>query len=93
MPVQPALNEKSCLLMLARRLSHAGLHLVLNIRQEEYVSWADSSAGALVVVHPQDRMPFPEEEGIRASTGRMTSLGITQVCSTGAIDFSIDDAL
>ena len=36
-------------------------------------------AGARAVVHSQDKMPFPEDEGIMAKPGYMTSIGISQV--------------
>ena len=37
------------------------------------------TAGLRVVVHPQDRMPFPEDEGITVATGYVTSVGLRQV--------------
>ena len=39
-------------------------------------------AGARAVVHSQDKMPFPEDEGIMAKPGYMTSIGISQVDQT-----------
>ena len=56
-----------------------GLKVVLNIDQEEYVMQLGKEAGARAVVHSQDKMPFPEDEGILAKPGYMTSIGISQV--------------
>ena len=36
-------------------------------------------AGARIVVHPQDRMPFPKDEGVLVAPGQMTTVGIRQV--------------
>ena len=36
-------------------------------------------AGARVVLHPQERMPFPEDEGILAKPGLLTSVGVRKV--------------
>ena len=58
---------------------HAGLHLILNINQNEYLTEGGDTAGLRMVVHPQTRMPFPEDEGITVSPGRATSVAIKQV--------------
>ena len=57
----------------------SGLKLILNIDQEEYVPEVGESAGVRVVVHPQSRMPFPQDEGIVVGPGVLTSIGIRQV--------------
>ena len=58
--------------------------MTLHIHQEEYVDELAEAAGVRVVVHPQDRMPFPADEGILANPGQATSIGIKQVlgCAT-----------
>ena len=53
--------------------------MTLHIHQEEYVDELAEAAGVRVVVHPQDRMPFPADEGILANPGQATSIGIKQV--------------
>ena len=58
-----------------------GLELMLYINQAEYLLMSDFGAGAIVVVHPADRMPFPEDEGNYALPGRTTSYEIREVDS------------
>ena len=52
---------------------------MVNIGQKEYVSQAGDLAGALVVIHPQDKMSFPEDEGVLSYPGEMTAIGIRKV--------------
>ncbi|KAI0217761.1 Amiloride-sensitive sodium channel subunit beta [Lamellibrachia satsuma] len=56
-----------------------GLGLTLNIGQDDYVKDLGGSAGARIVVHPQDRMPFPKDEGVLTAPGQMTIIGIRQL--------------
>ena len=56
-----------------------GLKLVVDIRQWEYLPHLTDAAGIRVVVHPQERMPFPQDEGIVAAPAMLTSIGIRQV--------------
>ena len=53
---------------------------MLNIDQNDYVKQLAHGAGIRLLIHPQDRMPFPQDEGILASPGHLTSIGIRQVC-------------
>ena len=53
--------------------------MVLNIDQDEYVEKMGQEAGVRVVVHHQDKMPFPEDEGVMAKPGLLTSIGIRKV--------------
>jgi len=55
------------------------LSITLNINQKEYVAEAGDTAGAVVVIRPQNQMPFPEDDGIIVSPGHATSIAITQV--------------
>lgn len=60
----------------------SGLKVVLNIDQDEYTQKFGEEAGVRVLIHSQAKMPFPEDEGIMARTGYVTSVGITQVLTT-----------
>ena len=53
--------------------------MTVNINQNEYIEEAGDTAGIRLVVHPQTRMPFPEDEGITVSPGHSTSIGVRQV--------------
>ena len=65
----------------------AGLSLLVNIQQEEYVTEVGDTAGLILLVLPQNIMPFPEDNGILVSPGYATSVGITAVCLTFRISF------
>ena len=56
-----------------------GLKIVVDIGQDEYTDSFGEEAGARVVLHPQDRMPFPEDEGVMAKPGQLTSIGVRKV--------------
>ena len=56
-----------------------GLKVVLDIGQQEYIQDVGQSAGAVVVVHNSDQMPFPEDEGILALPGRLTNVAMRRV--------------
>ena len=62
-----------------------GFHLLMNVGQHEYITSVGKQAGAVVVVHDQSRMPFPEDEGILAVPGHVTSVQIRKVCFNGKI--------
>ena len=53
--------------------------MIININQAEYTTQGGDTAGIRMLIHPQDRMPFPEDEGITVSPGHATSVGIRQV--------------
>ncbi|XP_054755872.2 amiloride-sensitive sodium channel subunit gamma-like [Lytechinus pictus] len=55
-----------------------GLHLTLFTEQPEYVGLFAQEAGVRVAVHPPDVLPFPEDDGVVASTGQATNIGIRQ---------------
>ena len=63
---------------LTARAVVAGLELILNINQDDYSPLTGDTAGIRLVVHPQERMPFPEDEGITVSPGHSTSIGMRQ---------------
>ena len=62
-----------------RGFFNTGLQLIFNIDQDDYVGDLAEAAGVRVVVHPQEFMPFPEDEGISIGPGFMTSVGIKLV--------------
>ena len=68
--------------------SETGLNMVLNINQDEYLPELTDAAGVRVLIHPQDRMPFPQDEGIVAAPGLLTSIGIRQVMDLNNIIYS-----
>ena len=60
------------------------LKVILNINQDEYIATGNDVAGAIVVIHSQDKMPYPEDEGILCKTGMLTSIHVSRV---GMISF------
>ncbi|XP_041464490.1 degenerin deg-1-like [Lytechinus variegatus] len=55
-----------------------GLHLTLFTEQPEYVGLFAQEAGVRVAVHPSNVFPFPEDDGVVASTGQVTDIGLRQ---------------
>jgi len=53
--------------------------MTLNVNQNEYMTQAGDTAGVVVVIRPQNQMPFPEDDGIIVSPGHATSIAISQV--------------
>ena len=70
--------------------THAGLHLVLDIGQDDYATALSDVAGARIVAHRQQDMPFPEDEGITVTPGMATFIGLKKVkqCNRTAIFFA-----
>ena len=60
-------------------LTFPGLKMTLNLGQAEYIQGVSQTAGVVVVVHSHRKMPFPEDEGVFAHPGKLTSIGITKV--------------
>lgn len=56
-----------------------GLKLILDLRQEDYVPFLTSTAGARLLLHEQRSYPFVKEEGIYAMSGTETSIGVLVV--------------
>ena len=52
---------------------------MVNVGQAEYTDLLGESAGARVVVHSQNHMPFPEDEGFLAKPGILTSAALKMV--------------
>jgi len=61
------------------RMRVAGLTMMLNVQQYEYVTQAGDTAGIVVRILSQYQMPFPEDDGSLVSPGFATSIGIVQV--------------
>ena len=53
--------------------------MTINVNQNEYMTQAGDTAGVVVVIRPQNQMPFPEDDGIVVSPGHATSIAISQV--------------
>ena len=56
-----------------------GLTVEMYIEQDQYMENIQPSAGARVAVHPQNEMPFPEDEGTSVSPGHETFIGVKRV--------------
>ncbi len=55
------------------------LKVTINIDQDEYIIAGNEAAGARIVVHDQANMPFPEDIGILAKAGMLTSVHVSRV--------------
>ncbi|XP_067930238.1 FMRFamide-activated amiloride-sensitive sodium channel-like [Watersipora subatra] len=53
-----------------------GLKLILNLGVYEYLSSETDEAGARIVIHDQNAMPFPEAVGISAAPGHTSDIAI-----------------
>lgn len=61
----------------------AGLKLILDLGQEDYVPFLTSTAGARLLLHEQRSYPFVKDEGIYAMSGTETSIGVLVVGRPG----------
>jgi len=62
---------------------------VINIQQDQYVSESGNTAGIIVLVQPQNLMPFPEDHGILVSPGYETEVSVSMVsrfCTVSRVD-------
>jgi len=62
-----------------RLMRVAGLTMLMNVQQNEYVTQAGDTAGIVVRILPQNQMPFPDDDGTLISPGHATSIGVVQV--------------
>jgi len=76
---QRALDVVRPILRLSLLLRLTGLAMTMNIQQDEYVAEAGDTAGVVVVIQPQNQMPFPEDDGTLVSPGHATSIAVVQV--------------
>ncbi|GFR83359.1 amiloride-sensitive sodium channel subunit gamma [Elysia marginata] len=56
-----------------------GLQLKLFLETDEYVPGVANSKGIQVVIHDQDTIPFPEDEGVAVSAGTETFIALRRV--------------
>jgi len=60
-------------------MSISGLKLVMFTEIHQYVPQVAGSTGFKVVVHNQNQVPFPEEEGFHVASGFKTLIGVRRV--------------
>lgn len=53
--------------------------MVVNIDQDQYSHHMGQAAGVRVVIHSQNNMPFPEDEGLLTRTGYNSQISIEKV--------------
>ena len=53
--------------------------MIANIQQHQYVTEVGKTAGLILLVQPQNMMPFPEDRGKLVGPGYQTEFAITQV--------------
>jgi len=68
-------------------LRSAGLSVIFNTDQEEYVGDLTEGSGIRVIVHNQTDMPFPEDQSIAVSPGTLTYIGASLVSLRPLYDF------
>ncbi|XP_054759502.2 degenerin mec-4-like [Lytechinus pictus] len=68
--------ENKSILETGKTGSRYGLHLTLFTDQSEYIGLLSHQSGVRVAIHEPNARPFPEDEGITASTGTLTSIGL-----------------
>ncbi|XP_059163582.1 amiloride-sensitive sodium channel subunit beta-like [Physella acuta] len=56
-----------------------GIELILYLETDEYIRGISTGKGAHVVIHEQETVPFPTEEGIAIVAGTQSIIGIRQV--------------
>ncbi len=52
-----------------------GLRLTLYVGKDDYIGMFSPDVGARIAVHPADETPFPEDRGVSAAPGMITSIG------------------
>ncbi len=66
-------SVQSCFIMIS------ALKVTMNIDQDDYIETGNEAAGARIVIHDQADMPYPEDVGILAKTGMLTSIHVSRV--------------
>ncbi len=56
-----------------------GVSFLLNVDQDEYLGSIDDVAGLVAVIHDQNTVPFPEDEGLAIHPGELLSIGVKKV--------------
>ncbi|XP_065836422.1 amiloride-sensitive sodium channel subunit gamma-like isoform X2 [Oscarella lobularis] len=72
-------HKKLPILRTSRPGAEYGLQLSLYLEQEEYIGTVSSKAGVRLLVHSQQSVPFPEEEGVDVAPGFASSVGVKLV--------------
>ncbi len=55
------------------------MSFLLNVDQDEYLGSIDDVAGLVAVIHDQNTVPFPEDEGLAIHPGELLSIGVKKV--------------
>ncbi|XP_041465168.1 degenerin deg-1-like [Lytechinus variegatus] len=76
----------------SRTGSQYGLHLTLMVEQPEYVGVISPNSGVKVAINDPRIYAFPEDDGIAASPGFATSIGITKT-SISRLDYPYGDCI
>ncbi len=58
---------------------YTALKVILNIDQDDYFISGNDAAGARLVIHDQQAMPYPEDVGLLIKTGMLTSVHVSRV--------------
>ena len=58
---------------------YVGLRLTLFLAVDEYIGIFSQNVGARIAFHLADETPFPEDRGVSAPPGQMTSVGVKLV--------------
>ncbi len=56
-----------------------GLSFLVNVDQDQYMSSVGDVVGLIVMIHDQNTVPFPEDEGIIAHPGELLWIGVRRV--------------
>lgn len=57
----------------------AGLTIEFYLEQEEYLAELTESAGIRLSIHPQNIMPFPQDDSILVAPATLTFVSLTMV--------------
>lgn len=71
-PLPPGSLSRLCFLP-------AGLKLILDISQGDFIPFLTTTAGARLMLHEQRSFPFLKDQGIYALAGTETSIGVLVV--------------
>lgn len=53
--------------------------MIINIEQDQYIGDLGDAAGIRIVLHPQNTMPFPADDGVSVGPGLLTYIGLRMV--------------
>ena len=55
--------------------------MMVNVQQYEYVPYLSQSSGARIVLHDNNAIPFPEEQGVSVSPNTNIDITLLRVCT------------